>query len=91
MVIGFELAPEDVFNADEFGLFWRRAPKGSFILKGQNFKSGKRSKVRISVFVFSNSTGTEKFKLVIIGKARKPRCFRGKENLLVMYRNHANS
>ena len=39
--------PQDVFNVDEFGLFWRLAPNKTYLVKGDNFKSGKPSKERI--------------------------------------------
>jgi hypothetical protein len=39
--------PEDVFNGDEFGLFWRILPNKSYKIKGKKFKTGKESKERI--------------------------------------------
>ncbi len=43
-------------------------------------------KERISVFVGSNMTGTEKLNPIVIGKSKEPRCFRGKESLPIIYR-----
>jgi hypothetical protein len=84
-------SPKDIFNGDEFGLFWRLPPNKSFIIKGQTFKNGKKSKERISVFVCANSLGTEKLKPIAIGKSREPRCFRGKYGLPVVYKNSENA
>jgi hypothetical protein len=36
--------PEDIFNGDEFGLFWRLPPNKTFIVKGQTYKTGKKAK-----------------------------------------------
>ncbi len=33
--------PEDVFNGDEFDLFWRILPNKTYAVKGQKFKNGK--------------------------------------------------
>jgi hypothetical protein len=82
--------PKDVFNGDEFGLFWRIPPNKSYVLKDQKFKSGKKSKQRITVFVCANSLG-EKLKPIVIGKSKNPRCFRGKSSLPVIYRNNDKS
>jgi len=54
-------------------------------------KSGKKSLERISVFVCANMTGTEKLKPIVIGRAREPRCFRGKKSLPVIYKNNNTS
>lgn len=88
-----KFSPDDVFNADETGLFWKLLPnktlafKGWFILffysdlflTGERCTSGKKSKERITVLVGSNMSGTEKLPLLVIGKSAKPRCFKNKE------------
>jgi len=79
--------PEDIFNGDEFGLFWRLLSNKTYKLKGQTFKCGKKSRERVSVFICANMTGTEKLKPIVIGKALEPRCFRGKPKP-VIYRNN---
>jgi hypothetical protein len=43
--------PNDIFNGDEFGLFWRILPNKTYKIKGKKFKSGKKSLERISVFL----------------------------------------
>lgn len=80
---------EDIFNADETGLFYKLSPDKTFKFKGEKCIGGKQSKVRLTVLLCSNSTGTEKRKLLVIGKSRKPRCFSNVKKLPVDY--EANS
>ena len=69
--------PEDIFNADEFGLFYRLKPSST-----QTFKAtpksvlalGKKSKERVTVLIGASATG-EKLPLNVIGKSKRPRCF----------------
>jgi hypothetical protein len=83
--------PEDIFNGDEFGLFWRLVPNNTYVVKGKKFKTGKKSKERLSVLICANSTGTEKLKPLAIGRSHKPRCFRGHKSIPVIYRNNQTS
>jgi hypothetical protein len=39
-----DFEPKDIFNWDEFGLFWRIPPNKSFTIRGQKFKFGKKAK-----------------------------------------------
>jgi len=63
---GFEA--EDVFNADETGLFYRATPDRSLVLSKEECKGGKKSKERFTVLLCSNWTGTDKLKPIVIGK-----------------------
>lgn len=81
--------PENIFNMDEFGLFYRMRPNST-----QTFKKtpksalalGKASKERITVLIGASATG-EKLPLSIIGKSERPRCF-GKLHVLPCDYNH---
>ncbi|CAF4374954.1 unnamed protein product, partial [Rotaria magnacalcarata] len=66
----------DVFNADETGLFYRATPDRSLVLSNEECKGGKKSKERLTVLLYSNLTGTEKLKPVVIGRSQRPRCFK---------------
>ncbi|CAM2724777.1 unnamed protein product [Rotaria socialis] len=66
----------DVFNADETGLFYRATPDRSLVLSKEECKGGKKSKERLTVLLCSNLAGTEKLKPVVIGKSQRPRCFK---------------
>jgi len=69
--------PEDVFNLDETGSFWRALPKKSLTVKDEACQGGKQSKERITILLCTNSIGTEKRKLLVIGKSENPRAFKG--------------
>ena len=77
--------PEDVYNADETGLFFWMTPDQT--LATQAVKGKKKDKARITVLLCTNATGTDKLKPLVIGKSAKPRCFKNisKENLGVKY------
>ena len=63
----------------------------SHLHKRLNNSGGKKAKDRITVMVACNMTGTDRRRLLVIGKSRNPRCFRGVENLPVTYRNNKNA
>ena len=77
-----EYRPENVFNADETGLFWKCLPDKTMALKGDTCSGGKRSKERITVMVCASMAGEQ----VVIGKYKKPGCFKNIRSLPVMYK-----
>lgn len=82
-----EYDSKDIFNADEFGLFFKCTPDRTLTFKGDTRHGGKKSKERVTVMVGANMTGTEKLKLLVIGKSKQPRCFKKKnvQSLPVTY------
>ncbi|UYV81550.1 hypothetical protein LAZ67_20001513 [Cordylochernes scorpioides] len=68
--------PDNIYNADETGLFFQLIPDRTLAHKDENCRGVKRMKQRITVLLCCNSTGTDKRRLLIIGKSAKPRCFR---------------
>jgi hypothetical protein len=82
---------KDIFNGDEFELFWRLLHKKTIIVKGKPFKTEKSSKDRVSVFLCSNMDGSEKLKPIVIGKYQTPRCLKNKKRLPVVYRYNKNA
>ena len=69
--------PEDIFNADEFGLFYRMKPNSTQTFKATPRSAlalGKRSKERVTVLIGASAVG-EKLPLNVIGKSERPRCF----------------
>ncbi|XP_031340904.1 tigger transposable element-derived protein 4-like [Photinus pyralis] len=84
-----EYSENDVFNADETGLFFKLTPDKTLKFRGEKCVGGKLSKERITVLVCANMSGTEKRKLLVIGKSQNPRCFKNVRSLPVDYR--ANS
>ena len=79
---------DDIYNADEMGLFYHMQPDRTLHFRGERCTGGKQSKERISVLVCANMSGTEKSKLLVIGKSEKPRCFKNVKTLPVIYRNN---
>ena len=81
---------EDIYNADETGLFYRATPNGSLVYKYEALSGSKKAMDRVTVLCCSNMLGTDKRKLLVIGKSVKPRCFKGLriDSLPVQY--HAN-
>lgn len=65
--------PEDIYNMDETGLFYRATPQKS--LAKEAVAGSKVNKERITIGLATNVTGTEKLKPIVIWKAKKPRCF----------------
>ncbi|UYV73089.1 TIGD4 [Cordylochernes scorpioides] len=70
-------SPQNIFNADETGLFYKRLPNQTITIRGEKCEGGKKSKERITVLVCCNMDGSEKLPLLYIGKYRRPRCFHG--------------
>lgn len=70
---------ENIFNADETGLFYKLTPDKTLRFTGESCSGGKLSKDRITVLVAANMSGTEKRKLLIIGKSARPRSFKNKQ------------
>lgn len=83
--------PNDIFNADETGLYWRLLPDKTHAFRGEVCTGRKRSKERVTVLVCANMTGTEKCPLLTIGKYKKPRCFRGVTLLPTEYEANTNA
>ena len=81
---------KDIYNADEFGLFYQALPDKSLHYKSERCNSGKHSKVRLTGLAAGNATG-EKLPLFVIGKYAKPRCFSGVKNLPCRYRSQKKS
>jgi hypothetical protein len=69
-------APEDVYNADESGLFYEGLPTKTLAYKGAKCSGGKLSKKRLTLLFCANMTGSDKRQLLCIGRSAKPRCFR---------------
>jgi hypothetical protein len=77
----------DIFNVDEMGLCFKCLPNKTLMLEDKEFLGRKYGKERIITnMVKANMSGTEKLKLFIIGKAKKPRCFKEIKSLSVDYR-----
>ncbi|XP_064071485.1 tigger transposable element-derived protein 4-like [Vanessa tameamea] len=83
--------PDDIFHADETGLFYNMTPDRTLKFKGDNCSGGKMSKTRLTIMVAANMTGSCRKKLLVIGKSKKPRCFKSVRSLPVTYENNVKS
>ena len=81
---------EDIYNADEFGLFYQALPSKSLHLKSEKCIGGKISRVRLTGLAAASATG-EKLPMFVIGQSTKPRCFTGVKSLPCRYRAETKS
>ncbi|XP_018576379.1 tigger transposable element-derived protein 2-like [Anoplophora glabripennis] len=80
-----DLCPEQIYNADESGLFWKVLPDKTLASSAETSASGSKvSKERITFMPCANSIGNHKLQLLVVGKAKKPRSF-GSVKLPVHY------
>ena len=81
---------EDIFNADEFRLFYQCLPSKTYHLSGEKCSGGKNSKVRLTGMATASATG-KKFEMFVIGKSKKPRCFKNVKRIPCRYRAQKKS
>jgi len=65
-----------IYNFDETGLFYNALSCKTLAVKSDPCTDGQRSKQRFIVLGGANSDGSDKVRLLIIGKSKTPRCFR---------------
>ena len=70
-------ALENVYNADETGLNWKALPRKTLASRRELAAPGpKISKDRITALACANATGSHRLPMLVIGKSKKPRCFK---------------
>ncbi|KAG7170882.1 Jerky protein-like 18 [Homarus americanus] len=68
---------DQVFNTDESGLFWKKLPSKTFVVKNASrIRGRKMQKEHITVLFTTNASGTCKLKLSVIHTARKPHAYK---------------
>lgn len=80
---------EQIFNADETGLWWKKMPSRTYLSKNEKTAPGfKVSKERITLLLCSNASGDFMAKPFFINKSLNPRSMKGcnKNNLPVYWR-----
>ncbi|GBN23575.1 hypothetical protein AVEN_273912-1 [Araneus ventricosus] len=77
-----KLSPEQIYNADETGLFWWYVSGTTLATVGE-----KDSKERITILECGNAAGNHITKLFFIGKSAKPRVFKNVKVFPVIYRS----
>ncbi|XP_042222798.1 tigger transposable element-derived protein 1-like [Homarus americanus] len=82
---------EQVYNADETGLFWKLMPARTFIsTEEKSAPRFKASKDRLTLLVGGNASGDMKLKPLLVYHSENPKAFKGyaKSNLPVIW--HSN-
>ena len=74
--------PEDIFNTDETALFWLVTAGKTLTFKHDPCRGIKHSKSRVTILPCANMTGTEKRRLLVIGKYENPHALRGRKHKL---------
>ena len=69
-----EYLNKDVFNLDEAGLQYGVTAKKTLAFKGEACHGKKQPKQRVTISFCANMPGTEKKRLLVIGKSLNPRC-----------------
>lgn len=85
------LTVDQIYNCDESGLFFKMTPRETLTHLGEKNASGiKIDKNRITFMPCSNVSGTHKLPLMVIGRSKKPRCFKN-TTIPLYYRGSANA
>ena len=79
-----------IYNADEFGLFYCAQTNKSLHLKNKNCVGGKHSKLHLTGLTAANAA-EEKLLLFVIRKTKKARCFNHIKHLPSWYRSQKKS
>ncbi|XP_066152183.1 jerky protein homolog-like [Euwallacea fornicatus] len=86
-----DLLPQQIYNADESGLFWKLLPDKTLVHSNEAMAPGRKSrKERITFLACTNGDGTQKLRLLVIGKAKNPRPYKNK-TLPVEYVSSSNA
>lgn len=87
-----DLTAEQIYNADESGLYWKTIPEKTLASELEVRAPGSKvSKERITFMPCANAAGTHKLPLLVIGKAQKPRAFASLRKLPVNYMGQRNA
>ena len=85
-----EYSPKDTYNAGKTGLYFRAVPEHTYLFKVESAKGFKSSKERVRILCCVNMKG-EKRDLLVIGKSKNLRCFKGIGSFPVDYYSNANA
>ena len=69
-------SPDDVYNMNETVYLYNLAPDKT--IAQRQIEGAKKNKTRLTIALTTNVTGTDRFELLFLGHAEKPRCFKKK-------------
>ena len=82
-----ELTAAQIYNADETALFWKSFEVSTLVSQEEKSAPGrKKAKERITFMPCSNADGSNKLRLMVLGKSKNPRPFKN-ISLPVYYRS----
>ncbi|GFV96966.1 tigger transposable element-derived protein 1 [Trichonephila clavipes] len=68
-----DYSADEVFNADEKGVYWKKLPNRTYTAKDEKTASGhKTSKDRVTLLLCSNASGDRMLKPLLINKSLRP-------------------
>ena len=77
---------KDIFNANEFGLFYQTLSSKTMHSKGHKCSNGKHCKASLTGLAAVNAFG-ERLPMFVIGKSHNPKCFIGVKHLPCPYKS----
>ena len=86
--------PEQVFNVDETGLYWKRMPDRSYISKEEELMPGyKATKDRLTLLFGCSASGDMKLKPFLVYHSENPRAFKNiaKGSLAVVWKSNSKA
>lgn len=78
-----DYSPDDIFNYGDASPSYKLILDCTPTLTGDACSDGRNRKIKITVVVCRNISGTEKLPLLVIGKSKNLRCFKGTKIRLV--------
>ena len=79
---------DNVYSGDESGLIAKSLPTKTLAPEDKRVAPGlKVNKERVTIMNCANETGSHKIPLLLIGKSKKPRCFKEGMELPLIYTN----
>ncbi|KAI0999346.1 hypothetical protein K3495_g8852 [Podosphaera aphanis] len=67
-----EYHPDDIYNYDESGLFWKMTPERG--LSSTSVTGSKKNKAKVTAHYCCNTSGRDKVPIWFIGTSANPRC-----------------
>lgn len=88
--------PQQVFNCDETGIFWKKMPRRTYITEEEKKLPGhKPMKDRLTLALCANASGDLKIKPLLVYHSENPRAFKAhnvsKDKLAVFWRSNAKA